>query len=441
MDKLLATINKELTILWRDRAGMLVLFVMPAVLVLVITLVQENVLKIMGESTISIVLIDADNGLIGQKIRQQLLESGKITIVSTIDGRPITAQLAIAEVAAGTYQACIVVPAGSSASLKRRARQVMEEGFGAKYKDMDVKISPQLKVYFDPTVLAGFRNGLVNVLNMVAAGIVVEEKMREFFAILPGKLAKEIKDTVGPSAADMVKIPALKFSWDKTALLTVQEEAASRQGLAMVPTSVQQNVPAWSLFGIFFIVVPLAGALLKERQDGTLSRLLTMPVSFITLLCGKVVAYVLVCSAQLIFILIIGKFLLPALGTAEFVIGPHYILVIFVSVCAILAATGYGIMLGAVCRTFEQAAMFGAISVVVAAALGGIMVPVYAMPKMMQMISHVSPLAWGLNAYLDVFVRGGGLVDVADESALLLTFFAVNMIVAWMVLFQRLRRQ
>ena len=48
--KIYATIEKELLILWRDRAGMLVLFIMPAVLVVVMSLVQENILKIMGET-------------------------------------------------------------------------------------------------------------------------------------------------------------------------------------------------------------------------------------------------------------------------------------------------------------------------------------------------------------------------------------------------------
>ena len=52
---------------------------------------------------------------------------------------------------------------------------------------------------------------------------------------------------------------------------------------------------------------------------------------------------------------------------------------------------------------------FGAVSVVIAAAIGGIMVPVFAMPPVMQTISIFSPLSWGLNAFLDVFVRGGSL--------------------------------
>ncbi|MDX2451199.1 ABC transporter permease, partial [Desulfosarcina sp.] len=104
---------------------------------------------------------------------------------------------------------------------------------------------------------------------------------------------------------------------------------------------------------------------------------------------------------------------------------------------AILAATGYGVLLGTVVDTYEQASMFGPISIVIAAAIGGIMVPVYAMPAFMQSISVVSPLAWGLNGSLDVFVRGGGLADVLPETAALTAFFGICVFIAW--LWQRRR--
>jgi ABC-2 type transport system permease protein len=96
-----------------------------------------------------------------------------------------------------------------------------------------------------------------------------------------------------------------------------------------------------------------------------------------------------------------------------------------------LAACGYGILLGTMARTDEQASTFGAVSVVIAAAIGGIMVPVYVMPQFMQKISVLSPLSWGLNAFLDVFVRGGDMISVLPDVALLLMFFLVTSLVAW----------
>jgi ABC-2 type transport system permease protein len=92
-----------------------------------------------------------------------------------------------------------------------------------------------------------------------------------------------------------------------------------------------------------------------------------------------------------------------------------------------------------VTRTYEQASMIAAISVVVAAAIGGVMVPVFAMPRLMRTISQISPLSWGLNALLDLFVRGGSLATVWREAALLLGFALVMLMSAW-VIWQRKRR-
>jgi ABC-2 type transport system permease protein len=65
--------------------------------------------------------------------------------------------------------------------------------------------------------------------------------------------------------------------------------------LEKVANSVQHNVPAWTIFAMFFIVIPLGGALLKEREDGSLLRLKLMPGSYLHIQLGKVLFYVIVC--------------------------------------------------------------------------------------------------------------------------------------------------
>ncbi len=198
-----------------------------------------------------------------------------------------------------------------------------------------------------------------------------------------------------------------------------------------MPNAVQQNVPAWALFGMFFIVVPLSGNLIRERQEGTLQRLLSIPVSYWSLLGGKLMAYVAVCLVQFGLMLLVGKTLLPLLGTPVLDLGSQPLAVAFLALCAALAASGYGILIGTLVRSYEQASMFGAVSVVVAAAIGGIMVPVYVMPKAMQTLSVLSPLGWGLDGFLDIFVRRAGLWDIMDNALALLAFFAVTLTVGW----------
>jgi ABC-2 type transport system permease protein len=135
-----------------------------------------------------------------------------------------------------------------------------------------------------------------------------------------------------------------------------------------------------------------------------------------------------------------GKTGLPLLGAPALSLGSDAIALIVTVTMIALAACGYGLMIGTLARTLEQANMFGAVSVVCAAALGGIMVPVYVMPPVMQTISLFSPLAWGLNALVEISVREGTLESVRHELLCLTAFFAVTMVIAW-TRFGRLDRQ
>ena len=124
MTQLLATTFKELLLLRRDRGGLLVLFVMPAVLVLVITLVQENVLKTVGESEIRILLVDRDSGPLGALIEQKLHEAGSLTVRRPpADGEIDEKQIAGAA-ARGDFQFCVVLPAGLSESARKASATV-----------------------------------------------------------------------------------------------------------------------------------------------------------------------------------------------------------------------------------------------------------------------------------------------------------------------------
>ncbi|MBW2351078.1 MAG: ABC transporter permease [Deltaproteobacteria bacterium] len=440
MFKLYATIFKELLLLRRDRAGLLVLFVMPAVLVLVVSLVQENVLKTIGGTSARILFVDKDQNSLGQTIEDQLRESGSLEIIKELDGRKIDEKLAREAIINGDFQFCVIIPEGITEAVRERARQLVTRSFSKEdsslKNDIDV---PDLVVYFDPTVRGGFRSAVVSSLNMAVLSMEISEKARIFSELLSKQMDNIIREAMGPYGFDesIEDIPKLHLDWSSQRLLEIKEKLASRKDFEKIPTSVQQNVPAWALFGIFFIVVPMAGCLIRERQDGTLMRLLTMPVSYLTLLSGKVIAYILVCLVQFVFIIIIGKLVLPFMGTSTLEMGSSPIAVIMILISSILAATGYGIMLGTIAKTYEQASMFGAISVVIAAALGGVMVPVYAMPKVMQEISAFSPLAWGLDAFLDIFVRQGDVKTVFPEVFLLLLFFVGTMLISWSYSFRQ----
>ncbi len=432
MGKTITTFHKELLLLMRDRAGLLMLFAMPAVLVFVVCLVQKKVL----DPTTRVLVVDNDRGVIGRTISGGLASSTYINVETRYETGSIDGTEAKKAVNLGDYQFSIVIPKGCTDFVRKRVNAfvsmvVTSSLSKAKTKTVHQMTSDdggagRITVYFDPSVQGGFRTAIISSLSKVLLCMEYQIKIDQLISLGKTGVAK-IEGAINEDLFD--------FSpW-----LDIQETYATEFGFTTMPTSVQQNVPAWALFGVFFISVPMAGSLIKERESKTLDRLMSMPVSGFTLLAGKIGAYILVCGVQFSMIFLIGKYLLPLAGTSPFILGNQPLAIALIVVATTMAATGYGIMLGTVARTYEQTAVLGPISIVIAAALGGVMVPVYLMPEPMQLLSNVSPFSWALDAFYDIFLRGGDLNSVVPEAACLLAFSAITITIAWIAMkFRRL---
>jgi ABC-2 type transport system permease protein len=60
---------------------------------------------------------------------------------------------------------------------------------------------------------------------------------------------------------------------------------------------------------------------------------------------------------------------------------------------------------------------FGAISIVILAALGGLMVPSFAMQGFFKNAANFSPMHWSLEAYYTMFLENGKLKDILHNMA------------------------
>src|SRR5690606_10172486 len=184
--------------------------------------------------------------------------------------------------------------------------------------------------------------------------------------------------------------------------------------------STQHNVPSWAIFGMFFIVIPIAGHMIREREDGSATRVALIPRSWLSVSLGQVLFYTLVCTVQFWCMVAIGIWFLPVIGLAKLYLGPNAWLLLPISLIISFAATCYGYFIGSVFRTINQALPLGAVSVVILSALGGLWVPIELLPKVMKKIAHLSPLNWGLDAVQNITLRKGGIMDVPLHSTVLL---------------------
>jgi ABC-2 type transport system permease protein len=81
--------------------------------------------------------------------------------------------------------------------------------------------------------------------------------------------------------------------------------------------------------------------------------------------------------------------------------------------------------------TQQQSATFGAVSIVILAALGGIWVPVYVMPESVRFFAEISPLYWSLSAFHQVFLGEGNLHTIATFTIKLMVFFILTISAAY----------
>jgi ABC-2 type transport system permease protein len=95
-----------------------------------------------------------------------------------------------------------------------------------------------------------------------------------------------------------------------------------------------------------------------------------------------------------------------------------------------MAAISLALVLASLVRTQAQAAAVGPAVNILMAAIGGVMVPKFVMPEVMQRLAEFSPMDWGLEGMLAVLLRGGDIAGVLLPTAKLMGFSAVMIVIA-----------
>lgn len=412
MHKLWASTYKEMLLLLRDLGGIAILFVMPMLLLVVITLVQDSTFKTISDIKIPVLLVDNDKGEVSKNIIDNLSESNSFQIL-----QKDTEEEAKEAVFAGKYQLAIVIPESLSTSLQKKVNQNVEgvlSKFGLEEDSLLVEKETipvkEVRLYFDPATQVSFKSSVKNGIDKMISKIETQSIYKAFQSELGEDEDESIFDTEN--------------------FIAFKEILPTKNNEEIIPNSAQHNVPAWTLFAIFFIIVPLSINLVKEKNQGTFVRLRTQPVNYATVLGGKTIVYLGVCLIQFTLMLLVGIYLFPAIGLPGVDVTGKLPLLYVVALFSGLAAIGLGLLLGTIAKTQEQAAPFGATMVVILAALGGVWVPVFVMPKFMQLTSKISPMNWGLEAFYDVFLRNVNFVKILPEISLLLLFFLLTILIA-----------
>jgi ABC-2 type transport system permease protein len=381
---LFALIKKELLALVRDMHGLAALFLMPMVFIVLMSLTLKDIYRPpLAELSYAVDMRDTETP--AQWLQQ---------IWQRSHGAP--------EALGADWEARL-----RSGALKYVI--VLEPGLSAELESAALSTKAHVRLLTEP----GIDANLFNALRAELVGASGELKAR---------LALAVPGTSGPPPG--ASIQAL-----------VNAERYSTAGPR--PTSVQQNVPAWLVFGMFFVVASLSSLFVQERSSGALGRLRSLGVSRFMLLMSKALPYLGVNALQAVLMLAAGIWLMPLIGgDALSLAGIDWGALVVALAAVSLAAVSLSLALACAVRSHAQAATIGPMVNVLMAAAGGIMVPKFVMPGFMQRLVEISPMNWGLEALLTVLLRGGGVADTLPQVGRLVLFAAAMFLLA-VFLFRR----
>ncbi|MFT7612533.1 MAG: ABC-2 type transport system permease protein [Parvicellaceae bacterium] len=422
MRKLFASIKKEFLVLVNDKVGLILMYLMPILLVFIITIVQDSTFKIVNENNIEVLIVNKDKGELGDSLISLLKQSGTLNIDQQN-------QLSVSEIQKtllnGDQLLAIELPENFTESLKAKANNisttmllefgVLEDSSGIK----EVETKP-LTLFYDPVLQESFRASIVNGIG-------------SYMNALDNKLMIQSLYT----AMGYDEIPAGiedQFMKNKTG---IEQISANTSAAELTPNSTQHNVPAWSIFAMFFMVISLGGNIVKERLSASFVRLQTIPASFSLVLIGKMFIYLVVALSQLAIIFLLGMYVFPLIGLPALIIPPNFLGLLTISVLSALTAISFAMLVGTYAKTQEQANGFGAITVVILASIGGIWVPTFVMPSYLQTIGNISPLHWCLEGFYTLFLKGGDWHLLTPA----LLFLIIFIIACQMLIFIKLKLQ
>lgn len=393
MSPLLATILKELRLLRRDLHGLALLFILPLVFILIMSLALQDLFASRGGHLADVLLIDRDGTPKSKMLQESLAKNEAFGIKRQPAPKDIKQALK-----SGGYAFAIEIRKGYGASLEGQPSPKAPTLLA-------LTVAPDTDKRTEKLMLAALGE---------ATGL---QRTEQLIGFLP------TEDPFGyPIDRPAVEPPRIDVAY-----------AYAPAAPTAAPTAVQQSVPAWLVFAIFFVSIPFSNTFIRERQLGVQRRLATIDIGPMTQFLGKLIPYFLVNQVQVVLMLAAGMFLVPLLGGQALQLNGSPLALVLLSGAVSLAALGLALLIAVTARTSEQATMASGLGAIVLAALGGIMIPKFVMPQGMQALADLSPMAWGLDGFLGLLLRGGGVGDIWPELAKLTAFGAATLGTAWLV--------
>jgi ABC-2 type transport system permease protein len=202
-------------------------------------------------------------------------------------------------------------------------------------------------------------------------------------------------------------------AWNEPPIAVVETTSSAVEATNDSMASLAHTSPGMMLQFAIAGLLTAAQVIVAERKSRTLQRLLTTAARRFDILLGHYLA---------IFSLIFTQFLV-LMSFGQFILGVAYLrapaATLLVAFCAALCISALGLLIGVLARSEEQAVTFSLIPMFVLSGLGGAWVPLEVTGETFARIGHVSPVAWAMDGFKNITIRGFGIDSVLLPAAAL----------------------
>jgi ABC-2 type transport system permease protein len=397
VNRILSLAQKDLLQNLRDWKAFLFLLIMPVVFTFMFGF-AFGAYSGPVNPRLPVAYLDLDNGASSAQLRNMLETSSVIRLENAAGKTPAGLEKQVED---DKLAAAVIVPAGYSQSLvsaepMRLALVVNSNGSAG--------ASAQREIQAAASRLAGAARTA-----QAAAGIYQEQAgfadVEARQAFLDGVIAKTLA------------------AWNDPPVRLVASSAPGAESASSGGNAFGHLAPAMTVQFAIAGLIGAAGVIVAERRSRALQRMLTTATSRVQILLGHFTAIFVLIFTQFLILIAFGQLFLRL----DYLRQPLAVLLISIASAAFVAALG--LMIGTLAKTEEQAISFSLIPMFVLAGLGGAWVPLEVTGKAFQTIGHLSPVAWVMDGFENLLVRGLGfnsvLLPVAVLAGYSVLFFAI----------------
>jgi ABC-2 type transport system permease protein len=398
--KALAIAFNSLKVTFRDKGNLIWLIIMPIVWT---TLIGTMSTTGGGDEKIPVGFLNSDRGIYGEVFEEILRneESIKIVAMAEDDEDKMRNLVKDTKLSVG-----IIIPGDFSEKLKVREQVVIE-----------ILKSERNSSYFLEELIEKVAERIS--IDALAANFTVE-KISERRMVLEEEILEDEKERMWEEAfvkADAFFEPAPAIGIEYVVLSVEKREEN-------IPIGVEASSPGFAVMFVMMGVCFAGVAMVQERHNKTLARLLTTPTEKFFIISGKMLGFFLVGFIQFMILILFGQLVLKV-NWGNLPLG-----VLLLVVSYVLSVTGLGTLLSVVVRTSAQAGAFAVLISMVTSMLGGAWWPIEIVPKFMQNIARFTPQYWAINGFNKIITRGFGITEILPNFYVLLAISGISLLLA-----------